>query len=217
MIWEEARVASGFLLLSRGLGLVFAGFFFCFSKLCIPRMYFKIVPAMKRFVGTSKKVHYSEFRLFASSPLTQSAFFWCVCSELLPKWSAQCATKNADFWIVSWSLHSNLCLGGKHIFPCREGQKNILQNTECICVHVREAQNCFLSIPAGIHSTDIQTTATCLFDEPRLLQSSIKQYCFYFVSFADSCFFDSFTLSCNSVVLFPTKYPQFVTGIIKTT
>lgn len=56
-------------------------------------MYFKTVPAMKMFFGTSKKVHYSELRLFASVLLTQGAFFWCVCSELVPKWSAQCATK----------------------------------------------------------------------------------------------------------------------------
>lgn len=161
---------------------------------------------MKMFFRTSRKVHYSEFRLFASSPLNQSAFFWCVCSELLPKWSAQCATKNADFWIVSCSLHSNLCLGGKHIFPCREGQKNIFTKYWVyLCACEREAQNCFLSIPAGIHSTEIQTTVTHLFDEPRLLQSSIKQYCFYFASFADSWFFDSFTLSCNSVILFLTK------------
>lgn len=102
-------------------------------------------------------------------------FFWCVCSELVPKWSAEFATKNADSWIAGCSLHSNLCLGGKHIFPCREGQRNIFTKYwVCLCVCEREAQNCFLSIPAGIHGPGIQTTATCLCDGPTALQFSLN-------------------------------------------
>lgn len=49
-----------------------------------------------------------------------------------------------------------------------------LQNTECVCVCEREAQNCFLSIPAGIHGPGIQTTTTCLCDGPTALQSSLN-------------------------------------------
>lgn len=117
--------------------------FFGFSEFCIPRMHFKIVPAVKMFFRTSKKVHYSEFRLFASLLLTQSPFFsgefaqsWCQNDlQSLPlktqRPESQAAVCTVIYvWVESTFSHAERDKGTS------------LQNPECVCMSVREAQNC---------------------------------------------------------------------------
>lgn len=136
-------------------------------------MHFKIVPAVKMFFRTSKKVHYSEFRLFASLLLTQSPFLsgefaqsWCQNDlQSLPlktqRPESQAAVCTVIYvWVESTFSHAVRDKGTS------------LQNPECVCMSVREAQNCFLSIAARIHGTGIQTM--------RL----VTKYCSYFIPFA---------------------------------
>jgi len=81
-------------------------------------------------------------------------------------------------------------------FSHAEGDKRAsLQNTECICVRVSAAQNCFLGIPVGICGTELQTTAAHLSGEPGLGE----QCCLRLVSLADSRVLEPFAQLCRAV------------------